>query len=262
MNNIFYSDLHIHTNLSDCAPATTEASSYLPFCEEENVKIIGFSNHVYTDDEEKLNRLLQFKNEIRELQKNTSCKLLFGAEVETVYHLPPNLSAEVSKEFDYILLSPSHIMNMPWFYKSYDLSSPDKIRELMVKNFIRACSFDFNAPTGICHPLYPICTGEWEEEIVRGISDSTLSDCFSLAKKKNYSIEIHACLYRNDTKKNADGLSEAYMHILSCAKSEGCFFHFGTDSHYPEAFINRHKYLYMAAEKLALTSDDIWEIAK
>ena len=41
------SDLHVHTNLSFCAPRQTLASSYLPHCGQEGVTTLGFSNHIY-----------------------------------------------------------------------------------------------------------------------------------------------------------------------------------------------------------------------
>ena len=59
-------DLHLHTNLSACAPKTTTVSSYLEHCNSEGIKKIGISNHLYSD--KGIEHTLQIKDEIHALQ--------------------------------------------------------------------------------------------------------------------------------------------------------------------------------------------------
>ena len=262
------SDLHIHTNLSFCAPSSTQPDSYLPYCEEEGISVMGFSNHVYSPHSLK-NRQLAEKREptmfygyaprLEELQGISSVRLLLGCEAEVVYEQEPSLSYEEARQFDYVLLAPSHIMNLPEEYRNFDLSTPDKIREMMLRQFFRACLLDYPVPTGICHPLYPVGS-PWEQEIVDGITDSQLTDCFTAAAQKGLSIEIHACLYRNGTKRDKDGLSPSYLRILSAAKACGCQFHFGSDAHEPGAFRGVHCLLRLAAQRVGITDADLWQL--
>ena len=144
-------------------------------------------------------------------------------------------------------------------YKNFDLSSSDKIRSLIIENFKRACVLDLGVPTAICHPLYPICAPN-QQEILNGITDELLADCFSLASHHNKSIEIHACLYRDTVTLDQDGLSPSYIHMLSIAKKCGCKFHFGTDAHTANDFVNKHALLQRAAERAGICKDDLWQI--
>lgn len=261
MNKDFYNDMHTHTNLSFCSRSDVTIKSYLPYCKQEGIKVLGISNHIYFTDDSPKKVYTTMRKELERLKDNLPCKVIVGAEVETVYNLEPNLTREQSKNFDYVLLASSHVFNTFSRYSGYDLSTPEKARDMYIKNFKRALSFDFEVPVGICHPLYPICC-PWEEEIVNGITDEQYAECFALAKKKDVSIEIHACLYRRGTTLNENGYSDAYYHLLEIAKAEGCKFHFGCDAHTPDAFIGKHEILFNVAERLGLTKKDIWEIAK
>lgn len=266
--NRMQSDLHVHTNLSFCAPHSTLPESYLPYCGEENISVIGFSNHIYAPhalagrkmpEKRGADYALRLRSRLNGLQETTSVRLLLGAETELVCGQEPTLSYEEAKQFDYVLLAASHIMNLPGEYKDFDLSTPDKLRELTLSQFYHACSLDYPVPAGICHPLYPICS-PWEQEVVDGITDSQLSDAFAAAARKGLSIEIHACLYRNGTARDADGLSPSYLRVLSAAKASGCKFHFGSDAHAPGAFCGVHRLLRLAAKRAGITEEDLWEL--
>ncbi len=265
-----YSDLHLHTNYSLCAPGTTFVKSFLPHCEQEGIRLLGFSNHIYPKETLEAFQMkassgveyaLGIRKEIDELFGKSGVRMLIGGEVETIYGKEPGLKREEAKLLDYILLAPSHIFNFPSEYQHMDLSTPEKARDLLLEQFKRACLLEYDVPVGICHPLYPICC-PWEQEVVDGITYDQLKECFLLAAKHNKSIEIHACLYRNGTRLDADGLSPSYMRILSVAKECGCKFHFGSDAHAPNEFVGVHSKLELAAQRLGITENDLWEIIK
>ena len=270
--SLWYGDLHLHTNLSNCAPRETVPETYLPFLEKEDVDTVGFSNHLYYPDsfvfskEEKaasdvpgVQRVMKLKDSLANLGNKTGCRILLGCEVEVAHGREPSLPKELAGNFDYILIAASHILNIRQYYRNYDLSTPEKLRDLMIERFEYACHVGYPVPTGICHPLYPICSPD-EQEIVDGISDSRLADCFTLAAKNNISIEIHACLYRNGTRLDEERLSPSYIRLLSAAKACGCHFHFGSDAHCAEAFANTHSLLRRAAERAGIIKEDMWKL--
>lgn len=267
----FYSDLHVHTNNSFCAPRDTTVASYIPHCEAEGIRLIGISDHVYPTEiirnngfpgEDRLSRLTKLRPELEAAQESSGIKFLLGCEIDyfpSVGH--PYILPEESTAFDYVMLAASHILNYSYMYSDYDLDDPDVVRRLTVERFIAACELQYPVPMAICHPLYPICSPH-QEKIIAGISDACLNECFSMAAERNISIEIHACLYRNDTPLNACGLSDSYLRVLSAAKACGCKFHFGSDAHTPSAFTGVHDRLRTAADILGITEDDLWDVAK
>jgi histidinol phosphatase-like PHP family hydrolase len=50
------------------------------------------------------------------------------------------------------------------------------------------------------------------------------------------------------------------MRILSAAKACGCKFHFGSDSHRVKMFVGTHEKLLLAAKKIGITKNDVWDI--
>lgn len=269
-NSAFYSDLHIHTKQSGCAPRTTEVASYLPYCKQEGIRLLGISDHVYLDEtlrawgdttDTKMSHLLATRPILDEFSKTSDIRFLFGCEVEYFPGENPFISPEESLSFDYILLAASHVLNQPSKYSAYDIHDPKVLRKITIDRFVEACKLEYPVPMGICHPLYPIGSNR-QCEILDGISDACLNELFSMAAEKNISIEIHACLYRDGTPRNEYGVSERYLRILSAAKDCGCIFHFGSDAHKPEDFVGVHDKLRKAAELLKLTEDDFWPVAK
>ncbi len=269
MAAVFAHDLHVHTNLSLCAPRSTELADYLPLCAAEGVRVLGVSNHIYNasfisrppyGEKSGAARALRLRAEADALSGTAGVRVLLGCEVEVPFGADPNLSPEEAAGFDYVLIAASHVLNLPE-YRHFDLDTPEKMRRLLLERFRYACRLSYPVPAGICHPLYPICSPV-QAEIVDGISDSELADFFTLAAREGKSIEIHACLYRDGTPLGPDGLSPCYLRVLAAAKACGCRFHFGSDAHAPGAFSGAHRLLYLAAERLGLSEDDLWEVAR
>ena len=147
-------------------------------------------------------------------------------------------------------------------YADFDLSTPDKIRQLIFDNFKYACRQELGVPTAIAHPLYPICAPA-QQEILDGMTDSQLGECYTLAAQTGKSIEIHACLYRDTVELDSEGLSPSYIRMLSVAKECGCQFHFGSDAHEAKSeFLGVHGLLERAAKRAGITEYDLWSFAR
>lgn len=268
----YCNDLHLHTNLSVCAPRYSYAENYIPYCKQENVKVIGFTDHVYIK-ERMVAEHPEFKgtpgeypallrDEIENLrEENKELKILLGCEAEVIYGRDFDVTFEESKKYDYVALAASHILNLGDIYSNMDFSTPEKLREFMIERFNSACEIKLAVPTVICHPLYPILS-EFEQQVVDGITEAQLGECFEIAKKNEKAIEIHACLYRNGTKLNTDGISPTYLRILGVAKECGCKFYMGSDAHQLKGFIGAHEKLMKACEYLGITEYDLWELGR
>lgn len=260
INKLCYADLHLHTNLSLCAPKDATLLSYLKACNEAGIKKIGISNHLYSDLG--VDHTLQIRDEIEKLKNCFSIKILTGCEAELFYNRKPQLKKEDADKFDYVLLSPSHIFNLPQMYADFDLSTSDKIRQLLFDNFKYACMQELGVPTAIAHPLYPICAPN-QQEILDGMTENQLGECYTLAAQTQKSIEIHACLYRDTVELDSEGLSPSYIRMLSIAKECGCKFHFGSDAHAANySFLGAHTLLERAAERAGITEYNLWHLAR
>ncbi len=267
----FYADLHVHTNRSACAPRTTEVASYLPCCAEEGIRVVGISNHVYADEfmaplgfpqYDHVTHLSSLREDLRAAEAASGIRFLLGCEIENISSVGhPNLLPEESVGFDYVLVAASHILNQRHMYDGYDIDTADGLRALTVERFLAACDLSYPVPMAICHPLYPICS-PFQAEILDGISDGCLNECFSKAAERGIAMEIHACLYRQDTPLNDEGLSEHYLRLLAAAKSCGCKFYMGSDAHAPAAFVGVHDKLRRAAEIVGIGDSDLWEVAR
>lgn len=255
-NSLCRADLHLHTNLSTCAPSTTVVESYLPHCEEEGVEVLGIANHLYGG--KGVEHVLKVREEIATLNSEWRQKILVGCEAEVYYGKEPTITKSEAAGLDYLLLAPSHVFNQMGYYKEFDLSTSEKIRDLVLENFKYACSWDLGLPTAICHPLYPIVAPK-QQEILDLMTDEQLVDCYSLAAKTGKSIEVHACVYRNSVDLDEEGLSPSYIRMLSIAKACGCKFHFGSDAHNPDAFCGKHRLLERAAERAGIEKKDLWK---
>ena len=173
--DFLFSDLHVLTNKSLCAPRETTPASYIPYCKEEGVRLIGISDHVYPEDmlaqygypdDKRVGRLLDLRRALREAEAESGIRYLLGCEIDyfpCVGH--PYILPEESVGFDYVLFSSSHILNYPTMYSEYDLTSPDVLRELTIERFVATCKLDYPVPMAICHPLYPICSPHQAEII-------------------------------------------------------------------------------------------------
>lgn len=252
-------DLHVHTNLSLCAPPETTIGSYLPLCAQEGIQKIGISNHLYS--RKGIDHTLQIQEELRAWQGHSSVQLALGCEMELFPGQEPMLHKDNAHLFDYVLVAPSHIFNLLHEYKNYDLSTVENIRRLLIDNFKRACLLDLGVPTAICHPLYPICAPN-QQDILDSMTDEQLAECYTLAARHHKSIEIHACVYRDTITLDEEGLSPSYIHMLSVAKDCGCVFHFGSDAHDPQGFVGKHGLLQRAAERAGICEDDLWHYAR
>jgi len=252
-------DLHLHTNLSGCAPADTTIQTYLAHCAEEGIQRIGISNHLYSH--RGIDHTLQIRDEIRALQNTASVEILVGCEMELFYDEDIMLQKENASLFDYVMIAPSHIFNKMRHYENFDLSTSENIRKIIIDNFKRACVLDLGVPTAICHPLYPICAPA-QQEILDGMTDQMLTECYSMAAEHQKCIEIHACLYRGSVDLDEDGLSPSYIRMLSIAKQCGCRFYFGTDAHRASDFVGRHALLERGAKRAGIGEEDLWPMAR
>ena len=122
------------------------------------------------------------------------------------------------------------------------------------QTFIDICK---RMPTSIAHPFAFGClTGELKKECVPMISDETLRDCFSRAKRIGAYIELNISELRG---MEPDLTKNPQMRIFKIAKEVGCQFTFGSDTHALNGLASVPRFASDVVDILGLEKTDIAE---
>lgn len=258
-------DLHIHTHYSPCANSTATAEHYINKARELGLKKIGFADHMWDSAVEctipayrplTFEHISQIKAEVSELHVS-DIEILYGCETECDKNGTIAVGEEVAASLDFLIVPQSHThLTMPKeYYEPYRRHA-----DFMLERFYNIVESPLSMYiTTIPHPFDAVDCPYDNNELFRLISDAEYSDCFKAAKEKNIAIEINTGAFTGNTV--GEILNSPKIHMLQIAKSVGCKFVFGSDSHSSsghDAFLKN----YVVASLLELKSDDIAEFAR
>ena len=258
-------DMHIHTHYSPCADGTATAEHYIKKAYELGLKKIGFSDHMWDSavkctipDYQPLTyeRISQIRAEVSALDTD-GIEILFGCETECDKNGTVAISEELAATLDFVIVPQSHThLTMP---KEY-YEPHRKHAEFMLERFYNIVESPVSKyVTTIPHPFNAVACPYDNRELLLLISDKEFSDCFKAAKEKNIAIEINASVFKNDT--IGEIQTDPMIHMLQIAKSTGCKFVFGSDSHRSTGHYMFFKN-YIVANLLELKPEDIAEFAR
>lgn len=244
---IITQDLHIHTNLSVCAPRTTTLKSYIESAENLGLKTIGISNHMWSEEQEipyidsregydvfsGSYKKQDFSN-ITEIVKDkyfncSNVKILCGAEVEYNPKLrQPAINVRQACKLDYLLVPNSHthlIMDKSLYepktlHVRFMLDAFEHIVESAISQYILA----------IAHPFAAVNCPYDNRELIKLITNQQFYDCFVEAKKHDIAIEINSRIFSDRSNIEADEM----LRMFFVAKDAGCKFTIGSDAHDPK----------------------------
>ncbi len=228
-------DFHIHTNLSLCANDDATVEYYIKRAEEIGLKKIGFANHFWDEkiegangfyEPQNLNHLLKLKEDLKKFESN-NVKTFFGCEVEFHPKYGVALTEKTAQQFDFILVPNSHThMTM-----DKNLCHPyEKHAKFMVEAYLKIINSDVSKYiTAMAHPFEAVAC-PYDNQILMGlITDDQYKLIFSLTAKKNIAVEINTHAIKNTDKNDLE--KNEQLRIYKIAKSCGCKFIFGSDSH-------------------------------
>lgn len=264
----FNSDLHVHTNLSPCAPRESVPEDFLKLCAQAGVDTIGFSNHYWDADVPGVNHWYRELNidhilKIREQIKDTyGVRVLIGCEAEYPGKLA--LTKENAVKLDYANITTSHFHHDVTI-EGMRLENSRDVAMLMVERFLLgvADASHLPVPVSMSHPFIPLGfdSNEQMAESHAEITDAMFTECFSLAARYGVSIELHLrTLTGGDTYKDENGLTTYGVRMINIAKACGCTFTFGSDIHAPWGFVESTVRLREVARLLGITPDMMMEI--
>lgn len=261
----FDSDLHVHTNISPCGVRTSTPDKYFPTCKETGIKTIGFSNHFWDSDIPGapdwyqplgVDCLMQIREQITD---TLGVQTLIGAECEFFGKLA--LTYEHSKMFDYMLITTSHFHEEVTICDIPLNDYTDAIR-LLCQRFLLgvAAGAKLPIPVSMAHIFHPLGDlGQYQDEIIAGISDREFLEMFGFAAESRVAIEVHLPTVKHYKPEWGD-YSEQAARMYRLAKKAGCKFTLGSDEHNWESFIHKSRHIRLIAEKIGITEDDMMEI--
>jgi histidinol phosphatase-like PHP family hydrolase len=238
-------DVHVHTKLSACCsdPTATPANA-IARAADAGLKTLGFANHLWDRAvpgagewyaPQDLEHILSIRKEIP--ADTRGVRVLVGCETEYCGGGKVGISREAAAQLDYVLIPFSHT-HMAGFVVPTGTTAADLPR-LFTRRFREVV--DLGLATGFAHPFLPWTFRDQVDEIVSGISDGDLEDCFGRAAAARVSVEIHVGMFPGRSKSGdsprfssprSSGLhDETFLRVLGIARRMGCFFHFASDAH-------------------------------
>lgn len=260
-----YHDMHIHSHYSPCANATATVTHYIKKARELGLKKIGFADHMWDSAVEctipdyrmlTYEHISQIKAEAAALDAD-GIEILFGCETECDKNGTIAVSEEVASKLDFLIVPQSHThLTMPKeYYNPYR-----KHAEFMLERFYNIVESPLSKYiTTIAHPFSAVACPYDNRDLVRLITDKEFSDCFRAAKEKNIAIEINSGVFKD--KGIGEIVTDPMIHMLNIAKSAGCKFVFGSDSHSSSGHDAFYKN-YIVASLLELKLENIAEFAR
>ena len=246
-------DYHVHTGLSVCAPNSTTIASYLPVIKEQGLTKIGISDHLWDDKIPGASKfyLPQFPAHSALIKEQgvpgviDGIQFLFGCEVDMNKDDVLGLTTESAAMFDYILVPVAHF-HMKGF--TIEADTPVEVaRKRILERIYKVIEVPF--VSGIAHPFLPMGYVEVKQELLGGLTDNELIDCFKAVADAKKSVEINFGYF--DEKY---AVPEEYERIYTLAREQGCSFHLGSDCHKPEK-MRGYETALAFAEKCGITED-------
>lgn len=243
-------DIHAHTHLSVCGEDSATVEYYVRSAKKLGLTAVGIADHMwdlsipFTDSMRRSRSagdgsavtnwyLAQGIGHCREILPEIAAadlqgvRFFFGGEVDYCPGRGAAITVEEAEKLDFMVVPNSHthhIMDKAC-YEPYA-----KHGEFMVRAAMEICTAP-TAPyvTSLAHPFDPVCCPYPAEYVIDTISDAQFTEVFSAAKEANIAAEINTACFAGQTE---DEMRNSWrLRVLSIAKSCGCKFTFGSDSH-------------------------------
>ena len=138
-----------------------------------------------------------------------------------------SITPEIKAQMDLVLLASDHF-HMKSFVAQPEDQTPSALAKHMM-TFFRAAAVSGLADI-LVHPLWPYSFEPVYADAVALISENELTESLRMAAENHIAMELNGSVIAK--KAIADPANrDAYLRIMSAAKTAGCKFTFGSDSH-------------------------------
>ena len=254
-------DLHIHSTLSECAKdpeQTTEA--ILSYAKKNGLSRIMLTDHYWDasvpgasdwykpQDFEHIEKALP-------LPSAPGITFGFGCETDLRKDLTLGIPKERFDDFDFVIIPATHLHMNGFTIAHEDIASNARRAELWVSRFDALLSMDLPFhKTGIAHPACCLIAPKSHAdflEVLSLIPSSEMERLFSIAAKVGCGIELNQA-----DMSFPDSETDTVLRMFRIAKSCGCKFYLGSDSHDHNYFKKTVPVFERAINLLGLTEND------
>jgi len=262
MKYIIDHDYHIHSHLSLCSrdpEQTTE--NILKYAKENKLTTICLTDHYWDSAVPGASNWYQ-KQDFEHIKvslplpKDENVKFLFGCESDMKRDMVIGVSN--FDDFDFIIIPTTHL-HMNGF--TVDGSeTPEERARLWVERleYLLSQPLPFHK-IGIAHLACTLIAPASREDYLKTLSLIPTEDMerqFSLAAELGVGIELN-----QSDMSFSDSEADTVLRMFRIAKTCGCKFYLGSDSHLPINFVDTIKVFERAIDMLALTENDKFHIS-
>jgi len=256
-------DLHIHSFLSTCSKCAEQTPERIAqYAVDANLKTICITDHFWDERVPGASSWyapqdFSHISQSRPLPRIEGVRFLFGCETELDKDLTVGISPERMEEMDFVIIPTTH------FHMKFALT--DEERE-GVKGRVSAWLRRLEGvlvkqlpfrKVGLAHLACHLIGRDREEylQVMQALPEKPMEALFREAARLGVGIELNA----TDVKA-AEGAEDVVLRPFHIAKSCGCRFYCGSDSHTPGGFIRAKQRFERAATVLGLTEEDTFRL--
>lgn len=261
MKYILDHDFHIHSELSSCSSDPEQnTESILRYAESVGLKKICLTDHYWDESVEGASAWYAKQNtdhikKALPLPKSDKVDFLFGCETDMNSSLTLGISKKMLDELDFIIISTTHLHMNGFTIPEDFVDTPKGRAELWVKRLDALLAMDLPfKKIGIAHLacfLINRNSGEDYLKTLELIPEAEMVRIFTKAASLGVGIELNL----SDMSFEYGG-EDTVLRMFRIAKTCGCKFYLGSDSHHPNEFDGMREIFESAIEKLGLTEED------
>lgn len=215
--SFFFSDFHVHTNISPCAREEMTLERIIEQAQRRDYTAIGLSDHAYADT---YDRILELREQARAI--DTGLEVYVGCEVDVLPDGSLGISDDRLAEFDYVLAAPTHQI------LGFDPDAADEAacREVLEQWFALTQSCCRHPVIDvIAHPLRGLDGGVEAEALINRVEGARLEGLLDRLREARLALELA------DSVQNTSSAQEGHRRFYGAAAQRGFLFSPGSDAH-------------------------------
>lgn len=260
-------DYHIHSMLSRCSRDPEQSKDFiLQYAKENGLSRICLTDHYW---DAALPRPCDWYAEQHydhiakslPLPQDESVSFLFGCEGDIDAQGRIGVPPSRFDNFDFIVIPTTHLHKIGLISEADAADGPSRHADVWLARFDALLDADLPFHrVGVAHLactlMYPR-SHEGYLDTLRTLSDGEMERVFSKAAARGCGIELNMC-----DMSFPDAEADTVLRMFRIAKSCGCKFYLGSDSHHPREFVGMREVFERAITMLDLHETDKFYIEK